>query len=247
MASFAYLGERTGFPDPNDASADGLVAVSQRLTTQRLIAAYERGIFPWFDSDDSPVLWWSPDPRAVLHFDAIRITRSLKKRLRNGGFDVTMDKAFDAVVEACAAPRVRPVTERLGGLDPTDAHSGTHSGTWITEEMAWHYGRLHHLGIAHSVETWLDGELVGGLYGVSLGRMFFGESMFSRTSDASKVALVRLAQTLDDWGFRLIDCQIMNPHLESLGATLMPRRDFLSLVSANSSEPTRQGTWQFDG
>lgn len=244
MASFAYLGERTGFPDPNETSADGLVAVSQRLTTERLIAAYERGIFPWFDSDDSPVLWWCPDPRAVLHFDAIRITRSLKKRIRNGGFEVTLDTAFDAVVDACAEPRVdHGVVDTMAADDFSDSHSGT----WITEEMAWHYGRLHRLGIAHSVETWLDGELVGGLYGVSLGRMFFGESMFSRTSDASKVALVRLAGTLDAWGFRLIDRQIMNPHLASLGATLMPRRDFLSLVAANANETTRQGLWQFDG
>ena len=236
MASFAYLGERTGFPDPNEASADGLVAVSQRLTTERLIAAYERGIFPWFDSDDSPVLWWSPDPRAVLHLDAIRITRSLKKRLRNGGFRISMDEAFDAVVQECAAPR--------GEL--ADAAAPAEPGTWITEEMAWHYGQLHRLGIAHSVETWLDDELVGGLYGVSLGRLFFGESMFSQVSDASKVALVRLAETLDRWGFGPIDCQIMNPHLQSLGASLMPRRDFLAIVSTNADEPTRQGPWDVD-
>lgn len=228
MATFAVLGDRTEFPDPNEAEENGLVAVSHRLTTERLIAAYERGIFPWFDSDDAPVLWWSPDPRAVLELTDLKVSRSLAKRIRNGGFRVQFDTAFEEVMAECAAPR-----------------SGE-AGTWITAEMRWHYGRLHELGLAHSVETWHDDALVGGLYGISLGRMFFGESMFTRQSDASKVALVHLVEALKRWGFDLIDCQLMNPHLASLGATTMPRSAFLARVRRNTQFDTKLGPWHLD-
>jgi leucyl/phenylalanyl-tRNA--protein transferase len=218
---------RVGFPPPESALAEpnGLLAVGGSLTPEWLLAAYARGIFPWFDDDASPLLWWSPDPRAVLVPEELRVTRSLAKRIRNAGFDVTMDQAFADVVAACAAPR------------------GAESGTWITADMARAYGELHELGFAHSVETRLDGELVGGLYGVSLGRMFFGESMFARERDASKVALYHLTMRVRDWNFSLIDCQIMNEHLRSLGAREMPRAEFLRLVHENRAEPTRRGSW----
>lgn len=219
--------QRVGFPPPESALAEpnGLLAVGGELTPRWLLAAYARGIFPWFDDDASPVLWWSPDPRAVLVPAELRVTRSLAKRIRNGGFVVTMDRAFSAVITACAERR------------------GADTGTWITPDMARAYTDLHEMGFAHSVETWLDGELVGGLYGVSLGRMFFGESMFARERDASKVALHYLTLRAREWGFSLIDCQIMNEHLRSLGARDMRRAEFLELVRRNRAEPTRQGSW----
>lgn len=214
--------------DPN-----GLLAVGGELTPEWLISAYRHGIFPWFDDDAGPTLWWSPDPRTVLWPDQVRITRSLAKRLRNGGFEVTYDTDFEAVIRACAAPR-------------QTASGGT--GTWITPAMIDAYCDLHALGLAHSVEAWRTGEagerrLVGGLYGVSLGRMFFGESMFAREPDASKVALCRLCDKLVEWKFTLIDCQVGNPHLESLGAVDMPRDTFIRLVEENAHLPTLQGSW----
>ena len=227
------------FPPVERALADpnGLLAVGGALDAEWLTMAYRRGIFPWFDDDRSPILWWCPDPRAVLLPDRIRITRSLAKRLRNGGFSVTMDRAFPDVIRGCADERSR-----------RGAHAG--SGTWITPGMADAYTDLHERGLAHSVEVWLpeaDGpRLVGGLYGVSLGRMFFGESMFSRIPDASKVALCHLGRQLVAWDFWLIDCQIANPHLTRLGAVDMPRAEFIELVERNAHQPTRQGHWTIE-
>ena len=218
----------SAFPNPHLAPAEGLLASSSSLTSELLLDAYAHGIFPWFDSDDRPVLWWSPDPRAVVSPSDLRISKSLAKRLKAFTYRVTVDRAFADVVAGCAAPRAKQ------------------DGTWITPRMQSAYGRLHALGFAHSVETWRDDELAGGLYGVSLGGMFFGESMFSRRPDASKVALVYLARQLARWRFTLIDCQIMNDHLRSLGAQPMPRQQFLQLVAANADVETRRGAWAFD-
>ena len=219
------------FPDPAQARADGLVAYGGDLAPERLLDAYRRGIFPWFNDDAEPVLWWSPDPRAVMPPGAMHVSRRLRRRLRSGAYRVTFDEAFRDVVAGCAAP----APKRLE--------------TWITPRMKAAYSRLHEAGFAHSVEVWRgqEQELVGGLYGISLGRMFFAESMFSAANDASKVALATLAQTLDRWRFTLIDCQIMNDHLRSLGAVGMPRRRFLSLVAANNAFPTRRGHWSDAG
>ena len=219
---------RSVFPDPNGATPEGLVAYGADLTPTLLIDAYSHGIFPWFDDDAEPVLWWSPDPRAVMAPADMHISKSLAKRIRSGVFHVTVDMAFAEVTAACAEPR------------------GDRAGTWITRKMRAAYRQLHDLGLAHSVETWRGNDLVGGLYGVSLGRMFFGESMFSRVPDASKVACARLARQLDRWGFTLIDCQIPTRHLASLGAREMARCRFLELVAANRRHPDRRGRWSFD-
>ncbi len=217
------------FPPVEQALIDpnGLVAAGGDLSPARLVAAYARGIFPWFNEDD-PVLWWSPDPRMVLFLDEVRITRSLGKVLRNGPFRVTLDTAFRDVMLGCAEPR--PDQE----------------GTWITEEMLDAYGALAARGLAHSVEVWEGPELVGGLYGVALGRMFYGESMFSRRSNASKVALVRLAGQLARWRFELVDCQMSTDHLASLGARGIPRRDFVARVDRLVRLDPVPGPWRFD-
>ena len=197
------------FPPIEQALTDpnGLLAAGGDLSIERLLKAYSLGIFPWFD-DDQPILWWSPDPRAVLFPEQLHISRSLHKTLRSGRFSVSMDQAFDQVVIACAEPR----------RDST--------GTWITPEIVAAYSAMHRAGYGHSVECWEDSELVGGLYGIALGKLFFGESMFSRATDASKVAFVHLVKQLEGQGCPLIDCQVMNPHLARLGATLIPRADF---------------------
>jgi leucyl/phenylalanyl-tRNA--protein transferase len=183
---------------------NGLLAVGGDLSAERLQAAYRRGIFPWY-TEREPILWWCPDPRAVLYPEAVRVSRSLRRVMRQGRFTLTADTAFDAVLEACAAPRP--------GQD----------GTWISRAMMAAYGRLHALGLAHSLEVWREGRLVGGLYGVALGAVFFGESMFSRQSDTSKIALATLA----GMGFQLIDCQVPSAHLASMGAVEIPRERFL--------------------
>jgi leucyl/phenylalanyl-tRNA--protein transferase len=222
------------FPDPETAleTPNGLLAVGGDLSPPRLIEAYRHGVFPWFDDDDGPILWWSPDPRAVLRPNAVRIRRSLRRRLKQKPFRVTADRAFARVVRECAAPRP----------DGT----GRESSTWITPRMQAAYIALHEAGFAHSIECWEGESLVGGLYGVSLGRLFFGESMFSRRNDASKIALVHLARQLDRWGFPLIDSQVMNPHMQSLGAEDMPRRAFLDVLRHNVDAPTRLGPWTLD-
>ncbi|MBI2381083.1 MAG: leucyl/phenylalanyl-tRNA--protein transferase [Gammaproteobacteria bacterium] len=209
-----WLRADTPFPDPGEALAkpNGLLAAGGDLSPQRLLDAYSRGIFPWFE-EDQPILWWSPDPRAVLFVDDFKPSRSLAKTLRRGHFQCTIDQDFSAVTAACAGPRA------------------DQDGTWITEDMRAAYGELHRLGHAHSVETWQNGRLVGGLYGVCLGRMFFGESMFSRVSDASKAALCYLVEFLRPHGYPLIDCQVANPHTLSLGAIEIPRERYLKLVA----------------
>jgi leucyl/phenylalanyl-tRNA--protein transferase len=189
----------------------GLLAAGGDLSPARLLAAYERGIFPWY-SPGQPVLWWSPDPRAVLYPSEFRCTRSLAKTLRNRGFELAIDRDFRAVIEGCAAPRASSL------------------GTWITAEMRTAYLELHRHGYAHSVETYLEGELAGGLYGVRLGGIFFGESMFSRERDASKAALARLVQYALDEGIAVIDCQLPSRHLQSLGSRAIARSHFQALL-----------------
>jgi leucyl/phenylalanyl-tRNA--protein transferase len=198
--------DRSAFPPVRHAlrEPNGLLAFGGDLSPERLENAYRRGIFPWFSEGD-PILWWSPDPRTVLFPDRLRVSRSLRKRLRRQTFKVTMDRDFGGVIRGCAAPR--------------DAHGGT----WILPEMVVAYEALHRRGIAHSVEVWQNDALVGGLYGVAVGGAFFGESMFSRATDASKVALVHLCERLTCWGFGLIDCQMRTEHLVSLGAIEIPR------------------------
>lgn len=206
---------QAAFPPPEKALDDppGLLAIGGGLSSQRLLNAYRHGIFPWYE-EGQPVLWWCPDPRAVIFTDKLKISRSLKKTLRNRPFKVTVDEAFPDVVKACAEPR-----------------PGSH-GTWITPEMLQAYTQLHEQGYAHSVEVWDEqGKLVGGLYGVLINHVFSGESMFSRERDMSKVALVYLAEWLNARQIRLIDCQIPNPHLTSLGAELLPRRIFLKYLA----------------
>jgi len=205
---------------------DGLLCAGGDLSPERLLEAYRRGIFPWF-SHGQPILWWSPDPRTVLIPAELRISRSLGKSLRNRGYSVTSDRAFAAVVERCADPVLRP------------------EGTWITTSMHSAYLRLHDLGWAHSVETWQGQQLVGGLYGVALGRVFFGESMFSLERDASKVALCALARSLGERDYRLIDCQVASDHLSSLGARSVARREFVELLRrAVSAGLAPDPSWQ---
>ncbi|WP_110666068.1 leucyl/phenylalanyl-tRNA--protein transferase [Salinicola halophilus] len=189
---------------------NGLLAAGGGLSPEWLLSAYRRGIFPWY-AEDQPILWWSPDPRMVLFPAEIRIRRSLAKRLRNAGFSVTFDRAFDSVIGACAAAR-------------------DDDGTWIDDAMHEAYCRLHELGHAHSVEVWEGESLVGGLYGLSLGGVFFGESMFSRRPDASKIALVHLARHLETHDYTMIDCQMHTPHLASLGARDIARETFIDYL-----------------
>jgi len=213
------------FPPPEHAE-DGLLAVGGDLSPERLLLGYRMGIFPWYE-DGFPILWHSPDPRCVLLTDRVHVGRSLRKVLRQGQLRVTFDTQFHEVIRACKDMR-RPGQR----------------GTWITDEMEKAYVKLWDLGVAHSVETWSGQDLVGGLYGVSLGRMFFGESMFSRASDASKVAFVGLAERLRAWGFRVIDAQVATPHTLGLGAEEWPRMQFLKVLDEElRAAPTRMGRW----
>jgi leucyl/phenylalanyl-tRNA--protein transferase len=202
------------FPPVTEALGEpnGLLCAGGDLSTRRLLEAYRRGIFPWY-STGQPILWWSPDPRAVLVPREFRVSRSFAKSLRNRGFETRTDTAFDEVVNRCGDPSLRP------------------EGTWITPAMQAAYRALHRLGYAHSVETWREGRLVGGLYGVALGRVFFGESMFSSERDASKVALKLLVDVAVERNFELIDCQVESAHLESLGARKIPRAEFVATLS----------------
>jgi leucyl/phenylalanyl-tRNA--protein transferase len=219
------LDRRLLFPRPELAEPSGLLAVGGDLRPERLVAAYAAGIFPWY-SEGSPILWHSPDPRMVLRAEDLLVGRTLEKNLRRRLYEVRLDTAFRAVIEACAAAP-RP------GQD----------GTWITADMIEAYVALHQRGVAHSAEAWQDGELVGGLYGVSLGGAFFGESMFARAPDASKVAFVTLVRQLMRWGIELVDCQVRTPHLERFGATSWPRARFLAALEEALGRATQIGPW----
>lgn len=227
-AQIAWLNNDTPFPALAHAlrSPNGLLAAGADLSAPRLLQAYRQGIFPWFNAGE-PILWWSPDPRMVLFPDEFKISRSFARVLRNTACEVRLDSAFGPVVRGCAAPRSRA------------------SGTWIHEDMIAAYQALHALGYAHSVETWMGGKLVGGLYGIAIGRMFFGESMFSHASNASKIALACLVKQLGRWGFGMIDCQMNTPHLASLGAREIPRSEFVTRLEEliNCKPVTR---WKFD-
>jgi len=218
------------FPDASLAltEPDGLLAAGGDLSPQRLLNAYRNGIFPWY-SDGQPILWWSPDPRTVLYPEKPKISRSLRKVLRQQRFELSYDRAFEQVIRACAEPRREE------------------AGTWITAAMKQAYTELHRLGHAHSVECWQNNALVGGLYGVSIGRVFFGESMFSRATDASKVAFVTLARQLAQWNFALVDCQVYSPHLASLGACIIPRAEFLQLHDELCQQTPANETWRTAG
>jgi leucyl/phenylalanyl-tRNA---protein transferase len=216
------------FPPPDYADPSGLLAVGGDLSKERLLEAYRLGIFPWY-SDDQPLLWWSPDPRLVLDLKDFMISRSLRKTLKKAIFQITFDHAFDQVIQACA---VIPRTAQ--------------NGTWITEEMQEAYINLHGLGYAHSVESWFGGKLVGGLYGVSLGKAFFGESMFHLKTDASKVALATLVEKLKSWDFHFIDSQMTTEHMIRLGAKELPRRIFLKRLQLALRQPTKRGRWRIE-
>ncbi len=213
------------FPDPRRALPEGLLAVGGDLSRNRLLAAYANGIFPWF-GDEEPILWWSPNPRMVLFLDEFRVTKRLQRTLRSGLWHVTYDTKFEHVIDACASiPR--------HGQD----------GTWITRGMREAYVDLHRAGYAHSVESWHGDDLVGGVYGISMGRCFFGESMFSLRADASKVALASLVNRLRQWEFKWIDCQVPTQHLKRLGASEIPRDEFLTLLNDAKNFSTHRGLW----
>jgi len=224
-----WLDAQDPFPAVSHAlrEPNGLLAAGAALSVARLIEAYRHGIFPWY-SEDQPLLWWSPDPRMVLFPPELKLSRSLKKRLRRRDYEIRADSAFDAVMRACAEPR------------------RGREGTWITAEMIAAYGKLHRRGVAHSVETWIEGELVGGLYGVALGRMFYGESMFARANDASKIALAHLVKQLERWNFGMIDCQMKTAHLASFGAREIRRAEFMRKLQELVNYPSRSGEWRFD-
>jgi leucyl/phenylalanyl-tRNA---protein transferase len=218
------LGRKLVFP-PLDQAEDGLLAVGGDLSPERLLVAYRSGIFPWYD-ETLPILWHSPDPRCVLRVDRIHVGRSLRRVVAHGTYDIRYDTVFERVIRACQK------TPRPG-----------QDGTWITEEMAQAYLVLHAMGYAHSIEAWQEGELAGGLYGVSLGRLFFGESMFAWKPNASKVALVHLAERVGRWGFPLIDAQVPTPHTVAMGAEEWPRATFIEVLRRELAHPTRRGSW----
>lgn len=222
------LSHTPDFPPAHKALRDpnGLLAAGGQLTPEWILLAYRQGIFPWY-SDEDPILWWSPDPRMVVIPEHVALSRSLRKTLRRGAFEVRCDTAFPAVMDACAAPR------------------GEITGTWIVDAMRHAYCALHEQGWAHSIETWIDGELAGGLYGLAIGRAFFGESMFHRRTDASKIAYAHLVRVLAREGFAILDCQMSTPHLASLGAANMPREDFVKGLAA-WTHAARPGKWAID-
>lgn len=216
------------FPAPVDAREDGLIAYGGDLRPERLLSAYAQGIFPWYD--EVPILWFSPDPRMVLELHDLVVNRTLGKNLRRGRYAVRLDTNFEAVIRSCASA-ARPEQD----------------GTWINDDMITAYCALHDQGLAHSAEAYAeDGDLVGGIYGLSLGGAFFGESMYAKRSDASKVALVTLVRQLEHWGFDFLDCQLHNAHLERLGASQWPRERFLRELNETLRKPTRRGKWQLD-
>ena len=224
-----WLTSDISFPSTDLAliEPNGLLAVGGDLSSKRLIHAYSKGIFPWFN-DDEPILWWSPDPRMVLFPAELKISRSLRKALQKPNYQVSADCAFDQVISGCAAPRRKQ------------------RGTWINPRMMEAYIELHRMGHAHSVETWTEGKLAGGLYGVALGRAFFGESMFARTTDASKIAFVHLVKQLARWRFGIVDCQMKTAHLASLGAREIPRAQFTRIIEELIHYRGIEGTWRLD-
>lgn len=229
MAMFRLRARDFRFPPVNQASPEGLLAVGGDLCPERLLQAYRHGIFPWYN-DDQPILWWSPNPRAVLFPDKLHVSRSLKRTLRSNVLTLTLDTCFREVMTQCAGPRPQY----------------PEGGTWITDDMLDAYTRLHELGYAHSVETWQNGRLVGGLYGVAIGGAFFAESMFTKVDDASKVALVKLVTQLQSWNFRLMDCQQFSPHVSRFGAEEIPRSAFITHLNQALALPDRRGRWTFE-
>ena len=217
------------FPDVEYAGPEGLLAVGGDLESGRLLAAYRHGIFPWY-SEDQPILWWSPDPRAILLPNNLKISRSLKKTIRKNIFRVTLDQQFEQVIQACANTR----------------RGDTETGTWITPEMMDAYIKLHETGYAHSVEVWHDSKLVGGVYGLALGKAFFGESMFSHMTDASKTGFSFLVRQLEKWGYHFIDCQVESAHLASLGAQPVPRKQFIAMLNDALKYEDRPAHWVAD-
>jgi len=229
MANILWLEpDSVEFPPVSEAlrDPDGLLAAGGDLSPARLINAYRLGIFPWFD-DDQPILWWSPDPRCVLFPDQLHLSKSLTKTLKKQFYNVTFDQCFEEVISSCSAPRSKS------------------AGTWITSEMHQAYLSLHNAGYAHSVEVWKDGELIGGLYGIAMGGLFFGESMFSLQKDASKIAFVHLVEQLRSWGYYLIDCQVYSEHLASLGACEIPRSEFIEILNCEAHSDVKH-IWQMD-
>ncbi|MCP5048543.1 MAG: leucyl/phenylalanyl-tRNA--protein transferase [bacterium] len=219
------LGEEPVFPPAQLASQEGIVATGGDLSPLRLLNAYASGIFPWF-TEDEPILWWSPDPRAVLLPGGLHISGSMKKLLKKRSFQVTLDQCFADVLRHCASPRKGQ------------------AGTWLTDEMQAAYIQLHEMGYAHSVEVWQSDQLAGGLYGVSLGKCFFGESMFTKKSNASKFAFIALARLLFQKEFLMIDCQVPNEHLDRLGVNAVPRTDFLDLLKKGLKHESITGKWE---
>lgn len=226
--SIFQLSDKVIFPPPELAEKDGLLAIGGDFCEKRLLLAYTMGIFPWY-SEGKPILWWSPDPRLVLLPGNLKVSRSLMQLIKKDIYRVTLDEAFEKVIRYCA-----------------EVHKEKDGDTWITNEMLDAYIGLHHSGYCHSVESWLDNELVGGLYGLSIGNAFFGESMFSRKDNASKVAFVKLARQLFKWGFELIDCQVTTKHLMSLGAVEIRRNKFTELLKKSQKTPTKKGRWEFE-
>ena len=215
------------FPDVEESTEEGIVAVGGDLSVERLILAYSRGIFPWYSSDKSPILWWSPDPRFVLFPENLIVSKSMRPYFNQNKFKVTWDQNFEDVIKNCQK------------IDREDQ-----LGTWITNKMLAAYIQLHKKGYAHSVEVWMGNELVGGLYGISLGKVFFGESMFAKVSNASKFGFISLVNQLKQKGFLLIDCQQETKHLESLGANAIKRKDFIDILNHNNIEETYIGSWE---
>jgi leucyl/phenylalanyl-tRNA--protein transferase len=222
-----FLSHSLNFPDPRKANKRGPIAIGGDLSKERLLLAYSSGIFPWYNEGE-PIYWYSPDPRMVLFPDDLIVSKSMKQVIRRNYFTLTLDTNFENVIKACSK------IQRPG-----------QQGTWITDEMQKAYIELHQSGFAHSVEAWQEGKLVGGLYGVSLGKCFFGESMFSEVSNASKAAFIALVSFLKEKGFWLIDCQVHTEHLESLGAKLIPRNTFLDILEKNKAEDNCIGRWTF--
>ena len=221
---------------------NGLLAWGGDLQPERLLNAYRRGIFPWY-SDGEPIMWWSPAPRCVLVPGDVYLSRRTRRRYNSGRYSITADTAFEAVVEACAEPRRDVVNEPQPAIaDDDNPDSGSH--TWITAELQQGFLELHRMGLAHSVEVWVKDQLVGGVYGLAMGEMFFGESMFSRRPDASKLALVALCRQLQRWTFGLLDCQVPNDHLKSMGAVELDRGSFEGLLSVLVAETGQPGSWK---